>query len=95
MRLWVPSLELNHKKEWNFAIYNIDGPVVYFAQWNKLDRERQILCFNLYVESKNKTNEWIQPKNNNKGKWSGKHVTLSKGGEKGFNKDIFFFFFAF
>ena len=34
---------LNHKKEGNLAIYNIDGPGTYHAKGNKSDR-RKILC---------------------------------------------------
>ena len=41
---------LNHKKEWNFAIYNnMDGPGGYYAKWNKSDRERQILYVFTYM----------------------------------------------
>jgi len=43
---------LNYNKEWNFALYNhMDGPEGYYAKWNKSNRERQKLCFHLYVES--------------------------------------------
>ena len=43
---------LSHKKEWNFAICNsMDGPVEHYLEWNKSDRERQILYYS-YVESK-------------------------------------------
>ena len=43
---------LNCNKEWNFALYNhMDGPEGYYAKWNKSNRERQKLCFHLYVES--------------------------------------------
>ena len=41
------------KKECKFAICNdMDGPGGYYAQWSKSDRERQILCYHLYMESK-------------------------------------------
>ena len=29
----------SHKKEWKFA-NNMDGPGVYYPQWNKSDREK-------------------------------------------------------
>ena len=31
------------KKEWNFAICNMDGLQEYYAKWNKSYRERQVL----------------------------------------------------
>ena len=32
------------RKEWNFAICNnVDGPRGFYAPWNKLEREREIL----------------------------------------------------
>ena len=35
---------LTHEKEWNNAIYsNMNKPRDYHTQWNKSDRERQIL----------------------------------------------------
>ena len=49
------------KKEQNFAICNkMDGPWGYYAKWNKLDKERQILYDITYMWNlKNKTNEQI------------------------------------
>ena len=42
------------KKEWNLVICNnMDGPRGYYAMWNKLNGERQILYdFHSYVKSK-------------------------------------------
>ena len=41
-------------KEGNVAICDsMDESWRHYAQWNKSDRERQILCCHLYVESKN------------------------------------------
>ena len=44
---------LSHKKEWNSAICNnMDGLGGHYAEWNKSDRERQILLrYHLYMES--------------------------------------------
>ena len=41
------------KKESNYVIFKkVDGPTEYYAQWNKLDKERQnTVCYHLYVES--------------------------------------------
>ena len=37
-------IPLNHKKEWNFAIWNnMDGLGGHYTKWNKSGRERQIL----------------------------------------------------
>ena len=44
---------LSHKKEWNNAIYsNIDGPGDYHTKWSKWHRERQIVWYHLFAESK-------------------------------------------
>ena len=41
------------KKKWDFAICNnMDGPGGYYAKRNKSDREKQVLLYHLYVESK-------------------------------------------
>ena len=38
------GIQVGHIKEWNFATCsNMDGPRDYYAQWNKSDREGQIL----------------------------------------------------
>ena len=51
---------VNHKKEWNIAIWsNMDGPRDYHAEWNKSDRERQILYITYMWNLKNNTNEFI------------------------------------
>ena len=49
---------LSHKKEWNCHFSNMDGTGGYYALWNKLDRERQILCYHQYVEPKKQTSEY-------------------------------------
>ena len=36
----------------------MDGTGGYYALWNKLDRERQILCYHQYVEPKKQTSEY-------------------------------------
>ena len=44
---------LNHKKEWNLAIWNnMDGLGGYYAKWNKSDRKINVVWHHLYVESK-------------------------------------------
>ena len=48
---------LSHKKEWNLAICNMDGPRGYCAKWNK--SETNIIWFHLYVESKKQNSEGI------------------------------------
>ena len=55
------GIVLSHRKEWNSSICsNVDGFGGYYAQGNESDRERQIaICYLLYVEYKNKMNEWI------------------------------------
>ena len=54
-----------YKKEWDLAIYNnMDEPWGHYAKWSKSDRERQILYVFTYMESKNKTNKWIQQNRN-------------------------------
>ena len=47
-------------KKWNFAICNsMDGLGGYYAQWNKLDRKRQILYDITYMRNlKNKTSKY-------------------------------------
>ena len=50
----VPVYTMEHysviKEEWYFAICsNMDGPGVYYAKWNKSDRERQILYIVTYI----------------------------------------------
>ena len=49
---------LSYKKEWNFPIgNNMDGLGGYQAEWNKSDRERQILYDITYMWNlKNNTN---------------------------------------
>ena len=49
----------SHEKEWNLVIYdNMDGYRNYYAQWNKSDREWQILYDFTYMwYLKIKTNE--------------------------------------
>ena len=49
---------ISHKKEWNSDICNnMDGHIVYYAQWSKSDGERQILYVITYMWNlKNKTN---------------------------------------
>ena len=49
---------LGHKKEQNFAICNnMNGLGVYYTNWNKSDRDRQILYVITYVWNlKNETN---------------------------------------
>ena len=50
---------ISHKKEWNLAnCDNTDGPRMYYAKWNKADRERQKPYDFTYIRNlKNKTNE--------------------------------------
>ena len=50
---------LSHKKEWNPAIcHKRDGSRVYYAKWNKSDRERHIPSDFIYMWNlKNKTKE--------------------------------------
>ena len=52
---------LSHEKEWNNAICsNMDGPGDCHTEWNKPDRESQILYVIIYMQNlKNKTNESI------------------------------------
>ena len=46
---------LSHEKEWNAAFCNnMDGPWIYYAKWNKSDRDRQIQYDFTHVESKKK-----------------------------------------
>ena len=53
---------LNHKKEWNLAVYNnMNGPRGNNAEWNKSVRERQISWFHSYVKFK-KLNKWTKRK---------------------------------
>ena len=40
---------LSHKKEWNNAIWNMDGPRDYHTKWSKPDRERQISHDTVYM----------------------------------------------
>ena len=54
-------------KKWNNAICsNIDGPRDYYTKWSKPDRERQLLCGNIYMwnqkKKKKDTNELIYEK---------------------------------
>ena len=40
------------KKEWNLAISdNMDGPIGYYAKWNKSDREGQKLYSLIYMQN--------------------------------------------
>ena len=60
--MWIYVLILSsYKNEWNISIFsNMDGPREYCAQWNKTDRERQILYDVTYMcNLKNNTNESI------------------------------------
>ena len=43
---------IRHKKEWNTAIYSMDGSSDYYTKWSKSDTERQISYIVYYVESK-------------------------------------------
>ena len=43
----------SHKKEWSPAIfYDIEGLWVYYAKWNKLEKDKYYMT-HLYMESKN------------------------------------------
>ena len=46
---------------WNSAICNnMNGHGGYYAEWNRVDRERQILYDSTYIQNiKSTTNEWI------------------------------------
>ena len=46
-------------------LWQMDRPREYYAKWNKSDRERQILCFFLYMESLKKKNYDAQNKTSN------------------------------
>ena len=52
------------KKEWNTAIYsNADGPREYYTEYNKSDRERQILYDITYMQDlKNNMNVYAEQK---------------------------------
>ena len=55
---------LSHKKEWNFAICNMDGLGGYCAEWNKSNRERQIMYDFTYMRNlkSKKPNSQIEQK---------------------------------
>ena len=50
----------NHKKEGPLAIYkNMDRSWEHYSNWNKSDRERQILCEFIYMRNLKKENRLI------------------------------------
>ena len=63
-KMWYIYIYFSHKKEWNLAICNdMYGPRWYYAKWNNLDRERQILYNIIYMWNlKSKTNEQTKQK---------------------------------
>jgi len=48
---------LSHKKGWNNAIYNTDGPRDYHPKWSKLDKDKYHITY--MWDLKNDTNELI------------------------------------
>ena len=52
-----------HKKKWNPAICNMEGPWQCYAKWNKSDEGRQIPYNHIHMQNlKNKTNEQTKQK---------------------------------
>ena len=50
----------SHKKEWNFTICNnMDGLRGHYAEWNKSDRERQMLYDITYMCNLKKYNKLV------------------------------------
>ena len=54
-KMWYIYIQWNTiwpQKEWNFAICsNMDGLGVYYAKWNKPNRERQIMYDVTYMQN--------------------------------------------
>ena len=45
-------ISLNHKKEYIWVSSNeVDEPGVYYTEWSKSERERQILYINTYIQN--------------------------------------------
>ena len=54
------------KEEWsNVICSNTDEPIDYHTKWSQSDRERQITCYHLYIESKT-WYRWIYLQNRNR-----------------------------
>ena len=79
------------KKRWNLAMWdNMDGPIGYYARWNKSDRERQILYFtrwNLNKQTKSR-NRPINTENKLMVAWGERcrrrHKMIKGNGDTGF-----------
>ena len=81
---------LSHKKEQNWVICrHVDGRGVCYTEWNKPEREKQILYTNAYMWNLEKWYRWtfLQGRNRDIGVENG-HVDTWGEGEGGTNWEI-------